>query len=102
MIVMDHASTSRIIVQQIQFVTHHSVSARTIRCRLQQSGMSGRRPLLHLPLTRNHRHLCLKWCDKRWTWITEWNDTVFTDESCFCLQHHDGRFEFGDTVRRGC
>ncbi|GFW82849.1 transposable element Tcb1 transposase [Trichonephila clavipes] len=49
MTVMDHSVTSRTIAQHIQFVTHHSVSARTIRCRLLQSGQSARRPLLGLP-----------------------------------------------------
>ncbi|GFT05620.1 transposable element Tcb1 transposase [Trichonephila clavipes] len=34
-----------------------SLTARTIRRRLQQSGMSARRPLLGLPLTQNHRRL---------------------------------------------
>ncbi|GFX80618.1 transposable element Tcb1 transposase [Trichonephila clavipes] len=23
-------------------------------------------------------------------WAAEWNEVVFTDESCICLQHHDG------------
>ncbi|GFX74334.1 hypothetical protein TNCV_3452821 [Trichonephila clavipes] len=36
---------------------YHSVSTRTIRHRLRQSGNSRRRPLLRLPLTRNHRRL---------------------------------------------
>ncbi|GFS95306.1 transposable element Tcb1 transposase [Trichonephila clavipes] len=48
---------SRTIAQHIESVTHHSVSARTIRRRLQQSGLSARRPLLGLPLTQNHRLL---------------------------------------------
>ncbi|GFX86214.1 hypothetical protein TNCV_2560961 [Trichonephila clavipes] len=42
---------------------------------------------LRLPLTGN------QWCDERWAWTTEGNDIVFTDESCFCLQYHDGRIE---------
>ncbi|GFW55098.1 transposable element Tcb1 transposase [Trichonephila clavipes] len=83
MAVMDCATTSRTIAQQIQSISHHLVSACTIRDRLQQSGMSTRCPLLRLSLTRNHRM----------TWTTEYNgiDTVFTDESRFCLKHHDGR-----------
>ncbi|GFU65903.1 transposable element Tcb1 transposase [Trichonephila clavipes] len=48
--------------------------------------MSARRPLLHLPLTGTHRRLRRQWCDER-------NDIVFTDESRFCLQHHDGRIQ---------
>ncbi|GFU31213.1 transposable element Tcb1 transposase [Trichonephila clavipes] len=32
-----------------------------------------------------------QWCVERWTWTTEWNEIVFTDESCFCPQHRVGR-----------
>ncbi|GFW13582.1 transposable element Tcb1 transposase [Trichonephila clavipes] len=55
--------------------------------------MSARRLLLRLPLTGNHRCLRRQWCDERWTWTTEWNDIVFTDQPRFCLQHHDGRIQ---------
>ncbi|GFW45345.1 transposable element Tc1 transposase [Trichonephila clavipes] len=68
-----------------------SLSARTIRRRLQQIGLSARRPLLGLPLTQSHRRLRRQWCDERRMWVTEWNKGVFTDESRICLQHHDGR-----------
>ncbi|GFV39346.1 transposable element Tcb1 transposase [Trichonephila clavipes] len=57
MAVTDRSVTSRTIAQHIESVTHHSVSARSIRRRLQQSGLSARRPLLGLPLTQNHRRL---------------------------------------------
>ncbi|GFV06087.1 transposable element Tcb1 transposase [Trichonephila clavipes] len=89
MAVMDHSVTSRTIAQHIESVTHHSVSARTIRRRLQQSGLSARRPLLGLPLTQNHRCLHRQWCDERRMWAAEWNEVVFTDESHICLQHHN-------------
>ncbi|GFY36091.1 transposable element Tcb1 transposase [Trichonephila clavipes] len=62
--------TSQTIAQHIESVTHHSVSARTIRRRLPQSGLSARRLLFSLPLTQNHRCLC---------------------ESRICLKHHDDR-----------
>ncbi|GFU81741.1 transposable element Tcb1 transposase [Trichonephila clavipes] len=78
MAVTDRSVTSRTIAQHIESVTHHSVSARTIRRRLQQSGLSARHPLLGLPLTQK-------------MWVAEWNEVVFTDESCICLQHHGGR-----------
>ncbi|GFW58960.1 transposable element Tcb1 transposase [Trichonephila clavipes] len=91
MAVTDRSFTSRIISQHIEFVTHHSVSVRTIRRRLQQIGLSARRPLLGLPLTQNHRRLRHQWCDERRMWAAEWNEVVFTDESRICLQHHDGR-----------
>ncbi|GFU19134.1 transposable element Tcb1 transposase [Trichonephila clavipes] len=89
--VMDRLVTSRTVAQHIEFVTHHSVSARTIRRHLQQSGLSARRPLLDLPLTQNHRRLRHQWCDERRMWVAEWNEVVFTDESRISLQHHDGR-----------
>ncbi|GFW56993.1 transposable element Tcb1 transposase [Trichonephila clavipes] len=60
--VMDHTATSQTKAQQIQSVWYHSMSARTIRRRLQHSAMSGRRPLLRLPLTGNHKRLRCQWC----------------------------------------
>ncbi|GFW83262.1 transposable element Tcb1 transposase [Trichonephila clavipes] len=56
MTVMDRAAISRTIAQQIQFLTHLSMSARTIRRHFQQSGMSKRRVLICLHLTEDH------WC----------------------------------------
>ncbi|GFS89974.1 transposable element Tcb1 transposase [Trichonephila clavipes] len=79
--VKDRSVTSRIIAQHIESVTYHSVSARTIRRGLQQSGLSARHPLLGLPLTQNHRRMR----------AAEWNEVVSIDELCICLQHHDGR-----------
>ncbi|GFU04352.1 transposable element Tcb1 transposase [Trichonephila clavipes] len=65
MAVTDRSITSRTVAQHIESVTHHSVSARTIRRRLQQSGLSAKHPLLGLPLTQNHRRLRCQWCDER-------------------------------------
>ncbi|GFX18628.1 transposable element Tcb1 transposase [Trichonephila clavipes] len=89
MTVTDSRITS--VEQPIESATHHSVPARTIRRRLQQSGLSARRPFLGLPLKLNHKCLCRQWCDERRIWTAEWNEVVFTDESRICLQHHDSR-----------
>ncbi|GFU78463.1 transposable element Tcb1 transposase [Trichonephila clavipes] len=78
---------SRTVAQHIESETHHSVSALTIRRRLQQSGLSARRPLLGVHLTQNHRRLRRLWCDERRTW----NEVDFSDKSRICLPHHDGR-----------
>ncbi|GFU07568.1 transposable element Tcb1 transposase [Trichonephila clavipes] len=85
MAVTDRSVTSRAVAQHIESVMYYSVSASTIRRRLQQSGLSARRPLLGLPLTQ------IQWYDERRMWVTEWNEVVFTDDSRICLQHHDGR-----------
>ncbi|GFY25015.1 transposable element Tcb1 transposase [Trichonephila clavipes] len=65
MAVTDHSVTSRTVEQHIESVPHHSMSARTIRHRLQQNGLSTSRPLLGLHLTQNHRRLRHQWCDER-------------------------------------
>ncbi|KFM73549.1 Transposable element Tc3 transposase, partial [Stegodyphus mimosarum] len=91
MAVTDRSVTSRTIAQHSQSLTHHPVSVRTIRCRLQQSGLSARRPLLLLPLMQYHTRLRRHWCDERGMWTAEWNEIVFADESRFCLQLHDAR-----------
>ncbi|GFW46786.1 transposable element Tc1 transposase [Trichonephila clavipes] len=91
MAVTDRSVTSRTVAQHIESVTHHSVSARTIRRRSQQNGLSARRPLLGLPLTQNHRRFRRQWCDERRMREAERNEVVFADESRICLQHHDGR-----------
>ncbi|GFW04209.1 uncharacterized protein TNCV_2669741 [Trichonephila clavipes] len=77
--VTDHSVTSRTVAQHVESVTHYSVFAHTIRCRLQQSGLSARRPLLGLPLTQIHRRLRHQCCDERRMWAAEWNEVVFTD-----------------------
>ncbi|GFW22375.1 transposable element Tcb1 transposase [Trichonephila clavipes] len=106
MAVTDRSVTSRTVAHHIESVTHHSVSARIIRCRLQQSGLSVRRPLLGLPLTQNHRRLRRQWCDERRMWAAEGNEVVFTDESRICLQHHDGRIRVwrhrGERMQNSC
>ncbi|GFX77922.1 transposable element Tcb1 transposase [Trichonephila clavipes] len=68
-----------------------SLSVRTIRRHLQQSGLSAKPPLVGLPLTQNHRRLHREWCNEIRMWVADWNEVVFTDESHTCLQHHDGR-----------
>ncbi|GFT49152.1 transposable element Tcb1 transposase [Trichonephila clavipes] len=71
MAVTDRSVTLRTIAQHIESATHHSVSARTIRRHLRQSGLSTRRPLLSLPLTQSHRRIPLQWYDERRTWVAE-------------------------------
>ncbi|GFY04001.1 transposable element Tcb1 transposase [Trichonephila clavipes] len=82
---------SRTIAQRIQSITHHSVFSRTTRRRLQQSGMSTRRPLLHSHLTGNHSRIRRQWCDERRTMTKVRNYIAFTDAFRFFLQHHYDR-----------
>ncbi|GFT73689.1 transposable element Tcb1 transposase [Trichonephila clavipes] len=87
MALADHSVTSRIIAQHIESVTHHSVSVRTIRRRLQQSGLFARRSLLGLPLTQKYKHLHRQWCDERRMRAAEWNEVIFTEISFFKISN---------------
>ncbi|GFX23954.1 transposable element Tcb1 transposase [Trichonephila clavipes] len=98
----DRSVTSRTIAQHIESVTHHLVSAPTIRRCLQQSGLFARRPLLGLPLMMNRRHLHRQWCDERRMTVTERNEVfLLTSRVSVCHTTMVG-FESGDTVERGC
>ncbi|UYV64641.1 Transposase, partial [Cordylochernes scorpioides] len=81
MAVTDRSVISRTVAQQIQSVTIQPVSVRTIRRRLQQSGLYTRRPLLPPPLTQNYRCLRCQRCYERRMWTAEWNEIIFTDGS---------------------
>ncbi|GFX29198.1 HTH_38 domain-containing protein [Trichonephila clavipes] len=93
--------TSGTVAQHIESVTHHSVSARTIRRRLQQSGLSARRPLLDLPLTQNHRRLRPNSAIKEGCgWQNGMKLPLLTSHTSVCNTTMVG-FESGDTVERG-
>ncbi|GFT33908.1 transposable element Tcb1 transposase [Trichonephila clavipes] len=101
MAVTDRSVTSRTVAQHIESVTHHSLSARTMRRRLQQSGLSARRQLLGLLLTQNHRRFRHQRCDERRVWMAEWNEvSLLTSHASVCNTTMVG-FESGDTVERG-
>ncbi|GFU04338.1 hypothetical protein TNCV_864361 [Trichonephila clavipes] len=58
----NHATTSRTFRQETMGkYAASSLSTRTIRQRLQQRGLSARRPLLRLPLTMQHRERRRLW-----------------------------------------
>ncbi|GFU99089.1 transposable element Tcb1 transposase [Trichonephila clavipes] len=97
-----HSVTSRTVSQHIESVTHHSVSARTIRRRLQQSGLSARRPLIGLPLTQNHRCLRGNWAMKEGCgWQNGMKLSLLTSHASVCNTTMVG-FESGDTAERRC
>ncbi|GFW77221.1 transposable element Tcb1 transposase [Trichonephila clavipes] len=71
MAVTHRSVTSRTVTHHTESVTQNSVSVRIIRRRLQESGLSARRPLLGLPLTQNYIRLRRQWCDERRMWAAE-------------------------------
>jgi hypothetical protein len=61
-------------------------------------GFQSYRPHLVLSLKAEHKRQRLDSCRTQKHCNIEWNTIVFTDESRFCLGHHDGR----QRVRRRC
>ncbi|UYV71903.1 hypothetical protein LAZ67_9001009 [Cordylochernes scorpioides] len=78
---MNCTATSRAPSQVLGSFAGQKVSARPIRRHLLQHGLSAWRPLFLLLLTLHHRQELLQWCDQRRTWMQEWRDVVFSDES---------------------
>ena len=76
----------------IRNTTGTRICLRTVRNRLRAARLRGRRPYVGVPLTRNHRHKRLNWARAHRQWTRrQWNQVVFTDESCFNLKFADGR-----------
>ncbi|GFU04932.1 HTH_38 domain-containing protein [Trichonephila clavipes] len=100
--VTDRSVTSRNVAHHIESVTHHSVSARRIRRRLQQSGLSARRPLFGLPFPLNHRHLCREMYDKEECGRQNGMKFSFLTSHASVCNTTIVEFEYGDTVERGC
>lgn len=91
MCVADRTATSTVLAQQWGAAVGRRMSASTVRRRLISRGLMARVPLLRIPLTQNHRRLRLQWAHQHQQWQAEWQQVVFSDESRFNLQHHDGR-----------
>ncbi|GFW04686.1 HTH_38 domain-containing protein [Trichonephila clavipes] len=102
MAMTDFSVKSRTVAQHIESVTHHSVSARTIRCRLQHSGLSARRPLLGLPCRRTTdvsatNGAMNEGCGQQ----NGMKLSLLTSHASVCNTTMVG-FTSGDTMERGC
>ncbi|GFV59086.1 transposable element Tcb2 transposase [Trichonephila clavipes] len=92
-------------VFQIQFDTvpnqahHSSAGSKSVSCclrkadlpkncarRLRRGGLYARRPVVCVPLTRQHRTARLQWCREHHNWTEQdWACVLFSDESRFSL-----------------
>ncbi|GFX91726.1 HTH_38 domain-containing protein [Trichonephila clavipes] len=90
------------VAQHIEAVTHHSVSVCAIRHRLQQSGMSERRPSLCQPWTQNHRVSASNGAMKEGCrWQNGLKLSLLKSHASVCNTTMVG-FVSRDTVERGC
>ncbi|GFT35761.1 transposable element Tcb2 transposase [Trichonephila clavipes] len=76
-------ATSTSLLQHVQDILDVPISTRLVSRRLVESGLNSRRPLRTLALTPQRRRARLEWCRARVTWMTEWRNVVFLDESRF-------------------
>ena len=91
MAVTDRTASSTVLSGRWSTATVLDLSASTVRRRLLSSGLEARMPLRRLPLSRYHLHLRLQWARERRHCRAEWQNVVFSDESCFNMSYNDGR-----------
>ncbi|GFS86466.1 transposable element Tcb2 transposase [Trichonephila clavipes] len=59
---------------------------KTVVRRLRGGGLYARRPVVCVPLTRQHRTACLQWCREHHNWTEQdWACVLFSDKSRFSL-----------------
>ncbi|GFX14621.1 transposable element Tcb2 transposase [Trichonephila clavipes] len=62
------------------------ISRKTVARRLRGGGLYARRPVVCVPLTRQHRTARLQWCREHHNWTEQdWPCVLFSDESRFSL-----------------
>ncbi|GFW94843.1 HTH_Tnp_Tc3_2 domain-containing protein [Trichonephila clavipes] len=62
------------------------ISRKTVARRLRGGGLYARRPVVCVPLTRQHRTARLQWCREHHNWTEQdWTCVLFSDESRFSL-----------------
>ncbi|GFW31503.1 transposable element Tcb1 transposase [Trichonephila clavipes] len=73
---------------QIRFLaaSGKQISRKTVARRLREGGLYARRPVVCVPLTRQHRTARLQWCREHHNWTEQdWACVLFSDESRFSL-----------------
>ncbi|GFU73984.1 transposable element Tcb2 transposase [Trichonephila clavipes] len=67
-------------------VRRKQISRKTVARRLMGGGLYARRPVVCVPLTRQHRTARLQWCREHHNWTEQdWVCVLFSDESRFSL-----------------
>ncbi|GFX63200.1 transposable element Tcb1 transposase [Trichonephila clavipes] len=89
-IVLSAKRNRRITAQQVanQFLaaSGKQISRKTLARRLRGGGLYARRPVVCVPLTRQHRTARLQWCREHHNWTElDWACVLFSDESRFSL-----------------
>ncbi|GFS56508.1 transposable element Tcb1 transposase [Trichonephila clavipes] len=79
-------TTAQQVANQFLAASGKQISRKTVARRLRGGGIYARRPVVCVPLTRQHRTARLQWCRDHRNWTEQdWACVLFSDESRFSL-----------------
>ncbi|GFV65678.1 transposable element Tcb2 transposase [Trichonephila clavipes] len=79
-------TTAQQVANQFLAASGKQISRKTVARRLRGGGLYARRPVVCVPLTRQHRTACLQWCREHHNWTEQdWACVLFSEESRFSL-----------------
>ncbi|GFV66181.1 transposable element Tc1 transposase [Trichonephila clavipes] len=79
-------TTAQQVANQFLAASGKKISRKTVARRLRGGGLYARRPVVCVPLTRQHRTARLQWCREHHNWTEQdWECVLFSDESSFSL-----------------
>ncbi|GFW14128.1 transposable element Tcb1 transposase [Trichonephila clavipes] len=79
-------TTAQQVTNQFLAASGKQISRKTVARRLRRGGLYARRPVVCVPLTRQHRTARLQWCPEHHNWTEQdWACVLFSDESRFSL-----------------
>ncbi|GFU28586.1 hypothetical protein TNCV_467951 [Trichonephila clavipes] len=79
-------TTAQQVANQFLAASGKQISRKTVARRLRGGGLYARRPVVCVPLTRQHRTACFQWCREPHNWTEQdWACVLFSDESRFSL-----------------
>ncbi|GFW38681.1 transposable element Tc1 transposase [Trichonephila clavipes] len=79
-------TTAQQVANQFLAAPGKHISRKTVARRLRGGGLYARRPVVCVPLTRQHRTARLQWCREHHNWTEQdWACVLFSDESRFSL-----------------
>ncbi|GFS92845.1 transposable element Tcb2 transposase [Trichonephila clavipes] len=82
----NRSTTAQQVANQFLAASGKQISRKTVARRLRGGGLYSRRPVVCVPLIRQHRTARLQWCRKHHKWTEQdWACVLFSDESRFSL-----------------
>ncbi|GFV47625.1 transposable element Tcb2 transposase [Trichonephila clavipes] len=79
-------TTAQQVANKFLAASGKQISRKTVARRLRGGGLYARRPVVCVPLTRQHRTARLQWCREHHNWTEQdWACVLFSDESRFSL-----------------